>query len=199
MSKRQTALPQIWLVTDARNDSALEWVLQKLPRGSGLIFRHYHLPPAERRKRFEALARIARRRGHAVALSGDAGTARRWGADAAYGPPRQLARGPATPRLITAHCLREIAQAHRARANAIVLSPVYPTRSHPAARALGLVKFRLLAARALVPVIALGGINAHAARRIGATGWAAVDGLCDEATHFSAQPELVEGWIREDS
>src|SRR5258706_1702082 len=134
MSKRQPALPSLlpkrWLVSDARNDAVLERVLRRLPRGSGLIFRHYHLPPGERRARFAALARIARRRGYLLALSGDAATARRWGADAAYGSPRRLSRGPAATRLATAHSLREIAVANRARAHAILLSPVFPTRSH---------------------------------------------------------------------
>jgi thiamine-phosphate pyrophosphorylase len=180
MPKRQTILPKVWLISDARNDAALERALLQLPRGSGLVFRHYHLPPEERRARFIALARLARRMGHCVALSGNASLARRWGADAAYGPPGLLARGPALPRLITAHSLREIAMARRA--DALLLSAVFPTRSHPGAKALGPLKYRLLAARALVPVIALGGMNRRTARHVAAPRWAAVDGLCDEAT-----------------
>jgi thiamine-phosphate pyrophosphorylase len=184
MPKRQPALPSIWpnvwLVSDARNDAALERILRRLPRGSGLIFRHYHLGQAERRQRFAKLKRLARSRGHAVALSANTAEARRWGADALYGSPRSLARGPALIRLVTAHSLRELAQAMRARADAILLSPVYPTRSHPGQTALGPVKFRLLAARAQVPIIALGGMNPRRARQIGAARWAAVDGLCDQ-------------------
>ena len=48
-------LPTIWLLTDARNDAALEGILRRLPRGSGLVFRHYHLPAPQRRARFDAL------------------------------------------------------------------------------------------------------------------------------------------------
>jgi thiamine-phosphate pyrophosphorylase len=80
-------------------------------------------------------------------------------------------------RLVTAHSLREVAVARRARADAIVLSPVFPTRSHPGATALGPLRFRLLATRAGTPVIALGGMDARRARRIGARRWAAIDGL----------------------
>ena len=184
MPKRQTAVPAIWLVSDVRNDAVLERAMRNLPRGSGLIFRHYHLAPVERRARFAELMVLARQCGHVVALSGDAATARRWGADAAYGPPGLLTRGPAMVRLVTAHSLRELSAARRARADAVLLSPAFATRSHPGAPALGPVKFRLLAARALVPVIALGGMNARAARRIGTAHWAAIDGLCDEATHL---------------
>ena len=170
-------MPTLWLVSDARNDAVLETALRRLPRGSGLIFRHHHLPEAARRRRWRTLAGIARRRGHATVLAGDARTARSWGADGAYGSPRRLTRGPALARLVTAHTLREIGAAHRARASAILLSPVFATRSHPGARPLGPVRFRLLAARAKVPVIALGGLDASRARRLGTKRWAAIDGL----------------------
>lgn len=180
MPRRQPALPSIWLVTDARNDARLERVLARLPRGSGLIYRHYHLDPPQRRARFERLAAIARRHGHVLVLSGEARQARQWRADGAYGSPARLACGPAILRLVTAHSLAEIAAARRARADAILLSPAFPTRSHPGTRALGPLRFRLLAARAGVPVIALGGMNAARARRLGARRWAAIDGICDQ-------------------
>jgi thiamine-phosphate pyrophosphorylase len=186
MPKHQPALPAIWLVSDARNDAVLEIVLAWLPRGSGLIFRHYHLPPERRLARFQKLARIARRRGHRIALSGTARQARQWRADAAYGPAVRLARGPALPRLVTAHSLREIGWARRARACGIALSPVFPTRSHPDSKPLGLLGFRLLAARAGRCVIALGGMNAARAKRLGSTPWAAIDGLIPKARRRSS-------------
>lgn len=175
MRARQPHLPAIWLVTDARNDGALERIIARLPRGSGVIFRHYHLAGRERRARFEAVARAARRRGHVVVV---ARQVRGWRADGVY-------RAPDSPKLsgkrglilLTAHSLREIAAANRARCDAIVLSPVFATRSHPGAPTLGPVRFRLLAARALVPVIALGGMTARRAQSLGAPRWAAIDGL----------------------
>jgi thiamine-phosphate pyrophosphorylase len=184
MPRRQPALPEIWpkvwpkiwVVSDRRNDAALELILRRLPRGSGLIYRHYHLAPAERRARFVILAALARRHGHLVALAGAPREARRWRADASYGAP---ARGPG-PRLVTAHSLREIARARGAggaEGAAIVLSPVFTTRSHPGARPLGPLRFRLLARRSGLPVIALGGMTASRARRVGAARWAAIDGL----------------------
>lgn len=175
MSRRQTFLAALWLVSDARNDAVLEAMLKRLPRGSGLIFRHYHLAPGERRARFAALARIARTRGHSVVLSGSARMARAWGADGAYGAPGLLAKGPALLRLATVHSLTELAQARRA--DAVVLSPVFSTRSHPGAATLGPIRFRLVAIRARQPVIALGGVNPHRARCFGLVRWAAIDGL----------------------
>ncbi|MBS0473680.1 MAG: thiamine phosphate synthase [Proteobacteria bacterium] len=174
---------KVWIISDARNDAGLERALAKLPRGSGLIFRHYHLSAIERRARFAALARLARRYGHVVALAGDARTARRWGADLAYGSPDALAGGPALPRLVTVHSLHELARARRA--DAVLLSPVFATRSHPGARALGPLRFLLIAAHASAPVIALGGMNARAAHRLKWPNWAAIDAFCGEATRWN--------------
>ena len=172
------AWPTRWIVSDARNDDRLEAALAALPRGSGgLIFRHYHLPPAERRARFRALAAAARRHGHLAILAGSAAEARRWRADGAYGSPGQLAAGPALLRLVTVHSLAELAAARRARAGIVLISPAFPTRSHPGAAVLGVVRLRLLAARAGLPVIALGGMSARRACRTGTAGWAAIDGI----------------------
>lgn len=159
-------LPQIWLLSDARNDAVLEQALRRLPRGSGFVFRHYHLPKAERRARFMALARIARARRIQVILSGSPAEARRWGADGSYG-----AHGDAT--LATAHSLRELRRF--TRAEAILLSPVFPTRSHPGGQVLGPLRFRLLAAHSPAPVIALGGMNPSAANRLKWPRWAGID------------------------
>lgn len=80
-------------------------------------------------------------------------------------------------RLATAHSLAEIGAAVRAGAHAILLSPVFPTRSHPGAAVLGAVRFLLLARRSPLPVIALGGMTAARAARLPVHGWAAIDGL----------------------
>jgi thiamine-phosphate pyrophosphorylase len=175
MTKRHINLPGVWLVSDARNDAVLEAVLNRLPRGCGLIFRHYHLAPAARRVRFDRLARIARGCGHVVALSGGVRQALAWGADAAYGSAGALARGPAITRLATVHSLRELGRC--VRADAVLLSPVFPTRSHPDGAPLGPLRFRLLARRSRLPVIALGGMNPARAKAVGSSAWAAIDGL----------------------
>ena len=161
---RLKPLPALWLVSDARNDAALERALKHLPRGSGFIFRHYHLPEVKRRARFVVLARIARARGHVVSLAGSRALARRWGADLAYGVDGHL---------VPVHSLREIGRTSQAAA--LLLSPAFPTRSHPGRKALGPIRFRLLAARAQVPVIALGGMSPRTARRLGWPRWAGID------------------------
>lgn len=173
---RQT-LPELWLVSDERNDGVLEAALRRLPRGSALIYRHYHLPPAGRLARFRTLARIANSRSIAVILADSAQTALEWRAQGAYAAPLALTRRRGVLRIATAHSLREIAQANRTGADAVLLSPAFPTRSHPEARALGPLRFRLIAGHAAMPVIALGGMTPRHARRLQWRAWAAIDGL----------------------
>ena len=160
MSPRQSTLPRLWLITDARNAAVLDRAIARLPRGSGVIFRHYHLLAAERAERLEQVRRLCRRFGHRLEIAGDG-----------YGPPAPHRA------LATVHGLREIGQANRCGAAAILLSPVYPTRSHPDAKALGRSRFLLLAKHARAPVVALGGMTARRFRGLPVHGWAAIDGL----------------------
>jgi thiamine-phosphate pyrophosphorylase len=175
---RANPLPSLWLISDQRNDAALARALVRLPRGSGFIYRHYHLPDAERLARFRQLRRIARARGHVVILADSALTAREWGADGIYGAPRSLyPRRAGLIHLATAHDGAELGLAARLWADAALLSPVFPTRSHPGGAVLGPVRFRLLAGQARLPVIALGGMSAKRARALDWPRWAAIDGL----------------------
>ena len=169
--------PALWLLSDARNDAVLEDALERLPRGSGFVFRHYHLAPENRFARYRALLRLARNRQHLVILSDSVQTAREWRADGAYGSPNSLLPAADMLRIATAHDLREIGQANRVRADAVMLSPAYPTRSHSSAPSLGPTRFRTLAAHAQMPVIALGGMTQERADRLGWPYWAAIDGL----------------------
>ena len=183
MRARQT-LPDLWLISDARNDAALERALRRLPRGSGFIYRHYHLAPAERIARFEQLARIARARGHTLVVAGDGygppSSRRAPGSLASRSYPATSGPGSSPGRrlfLAAVHNLREIGAANRAGADAVLLSPVFPTRSHLDAKPLGPVRFRLLARYSKAPVIALGGMNRRRANALQWQRWAAIDGL----------------------
>lgn len=176
MPSRQP-LPKLWLISDERNDSVVNEALDRLPEHSGLVFRHYHLFGDQRRARFEALARQCRARNHLAILAGDCATAREWGADGAYGHPDALGRCEDVLRFATVHDAAEIERADRAEVDAMFLSPVFATRSHPGAEGLGKERFLTLAARAKAPVIALGGMTAERAAELGWPRWGAIDGL----------------------
>jgi thiamine-phosphate pyrophosphorylase len=175
MDRRQT-LPRLWLMTDERQGNELWKALERLPRGSGVVFRHYTLPREERRAWFEKVKVIGRRHGLLVLLAGSPSLARAWKAPGSHG--RSVRRSPALVLSAPVHSLREIRAAERARADILFLSPVFATRSHPGARTLGRARFALLARQTRLPVIALGGLNKQCARTLtGSYGWAAIDAL----------------------
>lgn len=169
-------LPLRWLLSDQRNDAALEGALAALPRGSGFVFRHYHLTPAARTERFRALAQRARGAGHVVILADTPQLAAAWGADGVYGAVNRHA-GVALLRLFPAHDGAELAAAARSGADGVFLSPVFPTRSHPDAAVLGIHGFHVLAQQSPIPVIALGGMTWERAAQLHWPRWGAIDGL----------------------
>ncbi len=169
-------VPNLWLLSDARNDAVLEEAIARLPQGSGFVFRHYHLAPESRAARFAHLLPMLRDAEHWAIVSDSFQTAEKWGADGVYGALDNTA--PAEFRWIaTAHKEAEIADANEFGADAVMLSPVFPTRSHPGADTLGIERFHELAALSTVPVIALGGMNAARAEELDWPCWAAIDGL----------------------
>jgi len=176
MRARQT-LPNLWLLSDERNDAVLEQALGTMPPRSGFVFRHYHLRPAARRRRFEELGFLCRLAGHLVILSGDSDTAVEWSADGVYGPARKLMPRDGLLRFATVHNLLEMSRAERRGVDAMFLSPVFPSRSHPGQGGMGKENFLFMAGKTALPVIALGGMNAERAEYLGWPRWAAIDGL----------------------
>lgn len=165
--RRRHPLPRLWLMTDERIGEALWEALERLPRGAGVVFRHYATPADERRRMLAKIARIARRRGLALVAAGEGA--------AAHGSHGRRPRRTGALHTRSAHTRREALAAQRAGADAIFVSPVYPTRSHPGARPLGRIGLRLMIRGLQVPVIALGGMTAHRARSLPIYGWAAID------------------------
>jgi thiamine-phosphate pyrophosphorylase len=171
----QQSFPHIWLMTDPRLGERLLVAIQRLPFGSGVIFRHYQLDEPARQRLFRRVFRICRRRGHVLILAGSERQAIRWHADGFHG----RTRGNILPHSAPVHSAAEIAQAKRAGAGLLFLSPLYKTRSHAGARPLGLLHFRQLAELGRpAKVIALGGMTRNRSRLLDTRqvhGWAAID------------------------
>ena len=165
---RRQPLPRLWLMTDERQGDRLWDALALLPRGSGVVFRHYAMDPPARRALFFQVKRVARRRGLLLIVAG----AQPLNGDGRHGC------GSSKLQTAPAHDLKQVRAAERAGASLIFLSPLYPTRSHPGGRTLGRVRFGLIAHQARAKVIALGGVDRVRARSLaalGAYGWAAID------------------------
>lgn len=178
--RRRHPLPSLWLLTDERQGPALWTALTRLPRGSAVVVRHYGLSHAERRLFFDRVRRAGRGR-LALFLAGDPRDARAWGANGVYTASHRAASGLLLARPV--HNLREIRRAESAGADLLLLSPLFPTRSHPNGRTLGRVRFAQLARRTALPVIALGGVTrAHEPmlRSLGAYGRAGIDAFAEQ-------------------
>ncbi|BBD99399.1 thiamine phosphate synthase [Sphingobium amiense] len=182
--------PRLWLMTDERVDAAaLIAAAERLPRGgAGIVFRHYRTAAAERRALFQALRRVARRRRLVLMLGGTAQAAAAWRADGAHGRDARRAARP----MLRSRPVHDATEALAARgADVVFVSPLFPTRSHPGAHALGRARFAALARQSAPPVIALGGVrpcHRRLLRGIGADGWAAIDGLTLQDQSTRGQP-----------
>jgi thiamine-phosphate pyrophosphorylase len=175
--KRQKRLPRIWLMTDPRFGDDLLPAIQRLPVRSGVIFRHYTLPVAERRALFDAVRRICARRGHILLLAGDAALARHWHAHGFHGGKNDI--GPRQITSMPVHNRGELSNALRRGADMLLISPVFATASHPGQRPLGRLAFMALAKQCRgKAVIALGGVGKRTAATLNKRqihGWAAID------------------------
>ena len=154
-------------MTDERLGAGLWAAIRRLPRGSGIVFRHYATDKAERRRLFARVVRMARARGLVVVRAGD---------PAGPGAQGQHNRGGAGFLTASAHDRREAVAAVRRGAVVLFVSPVFATRSHPGVEALGPRKARQIGQGLPVVRIALGGMDARRFRGLaGFDGWAAID------------------------
>ena len=176
MRRRHPPIPRLWLMTDERAGEALWTALAHLPRGSGVVFRHYATPHQERKKLFGKVGKMSKKYGHFLVVSRPERLGR---GDGVHNPRRGRRRGTGHwLQTASAHSRREAVRAVRAGADAVFVSPVFATRSHPGARALGRVGLGLMIRGLKVPVIALGGMDARRARSLRALkihGWAGID------------------------
>ena len=133
------------------------------------------------------IARLCRQRRFALVVAGDPALAVRLraGQHLSRGWQRRQRLCVGAGRLVTAsaHDPAELVRAARAGVDAVFLSPVFATASHPGATGLGPSRWGAMARRLKLPVLALGGITAATGRRLppgcagaGVVG-AAADGL----------------------
>ena len=186
-ARHRPPLPPLILMTDAVRLPDPEPALARLPRGSAVILRHRDA--AERERLARRLAPHCRRLGLSLIVAGDARLAAAVRADGLHLPEAMLRHGRRGWRLLrrpgwlvtaAAHSPAAIRAAARAGADAVLLSPVFATASHPGAAALGPLRFANLVRHSPLPVYALGGVSVATAPRLagsGAAGLAAIGGL----------------------
>lgn len=173
-------LPALILMTDDVRLAEPLAAAQALPKGSAVIVRTRD--PVKRRELAFALRKIARARRLFLLIAGDTALAQAAGADGVHLPEARIGEAAALRArfggLITASA-HSLAALHKAQwVDALILSAVFPTGSHPGRPALGTARANLMALAVPVPVYALGGISARTAGLLcGFAGIAAIGAL----------------------
>jgi thiamine-phosphate pyrophosphorylase len=174
-------LPPLVLFTDDERLPDPLAAARALPRGSIVVVR------SRQDTRRAALARamidLSRARALIVLIAGDGALAAACGADGVHLPEARLGeaahwRARRRSLLITGsvHSLAALANANLV--DAVFLSPVFPTASHPGRATLTAVRANMIARAARVPVYALGGVEPRNAQLLsGFAGIAAIGAL----------------------
>jgi thiamine-phosphate pyrophosphorylase len=179
------ALPKLWVMTDVVRLPDPSPIIAQLPVNSAVVIRH---PDAKIRRalavRVHSLCKARRVK---LLISDDWRSVAALGADGVHLPERSTTYMSAGLRLfhrskriiVTAasHSERVIHKAYVAKCDAVFVSPVLPTQSHPTTRALGRVRYAQWARGAQMPVIALGGITFNTLRSLNDTCTSGVAGI----------------------
>ena len=168
-------------VTDPSRTRDTFSVVENLPRGSGVIYRHFE--EGGREAIAKRLRQLTWRRGICLLIGNDPDLALRVKADGVHWTERNLAsskywRDRFSLMTGAAHSRRAIAIAGETGLDAALVSTVFASESASALRPIGPIKFRQFALTAPLPIYALGGVTAENAGRIsGVAGIAAVSGI----------------------
>ncbi len=177
-------LPRLWLVSDPARLPDPRAAAARLPRGAGVLAR------GAAPEVLKALARMARGRRLVLLVGGEGrvALAQQAGLHLPERPvpgllPFLAARRAGAPWAwlsLAVHGRAALDRARRLRPDLGLVSPAFPTASHPGAPALGPLRWAALASRLGCAAVALGGVSGRTAGRLprrGAAGLAAIGAL----------------------
>ena len=182
-ARASSSLPALVLMTDDDRLPAALAAARALPRGSMVVARARDRTQLERLS--AALLRLARTRGFAVVVAGDPELASSLGADGIHLPEARAgeavywrARFPSLLITTSAHSLRAVLRAQSPCIDAVFLSPLFATRSHPDRASLSPARANLIVRQVRKPLYALGGVDTRNATLLGGfAGIAAIGAL----------------------
>lgn len=174
-------VPPVLFLTDPERTKSPEAVIDTLPPGFGVIYRHYGAP--DRVSRAITLRQATRKRGLVLLVSADPQLAKAVGAEGVHWPEARLSEmrkwhGCFAIQTASAHSRRAVRAAEKAGADAALVSAIFPSKSPSAGRPIGPLTFARLAGSTRLPLFGLGGIHIGNAQQISRyAGLAAIDGL----------------------
>lgn len=179
VAARSPLAPLLLMTDDDRLPDPLPAV-RALPRGSVVIVRTRQ--DKRRRALAQALLPVAQARGLFLLIAGDVRLALALGADGVHLPETRIGEAAglrARHRILITASAHSFASLRRAAyVDALLLSPVFPTASHPGRPGLGPFRANAIARATDAPVYALGGVTPDNAGRLsGFSGIAAIGAL----------------------
>ncbi|WP_082564675.1 thiamine phosphate synthase [Caulobacter sp. Root1472] len=182
---RGKPLPNLLFFTDPARTPDPERIVERLPAGAAVVFRAFGAADAVVQGR--RLREISRRRGLMLLVGAEPALALAVEADGLHLPERLASTLPGLRQThpgwlitIAAHGLDAARGGAAAGADALVVSPVFPSRSPSAGAPLGVEGLKRIVEGVQTPVYALGGVRADTAARLrdtGIVGIAAVEAL----------------------
>jgi len=153
-----------------------------LPPGSAILLRHYRDP--KRNQLAKELRSICDNHSLSLIIADDFELAMNVKADGFHLPEYRL-KSPSTDIfkwrrtnnvILTAatHSSQTILKAIRLQVDAVFLSPIFRSPSHPRERPLGLMRFSNMCSTTKLPIYALGGVNDITARNLNGSGAAGI-------------------------
>ena len=166
-------VPTLFFLTDPGRTPDPVAIAKRLPPETAVIYRHFGA--ADRAQVAGQLAAVARTRHLVLLIAADPDLADRTGAAGVHWPERLLHRAGASGlNTASAHSREGVLNAQGIGVDAILLGPVFRTRSGAGNPPLGLFRASQIARAVAAPVIALGGVTAASAQRLSGRGFAGV-------------------------
>ena len=158
--------PTILMTDDLRGPNPIQSI-KKLDPKCGIVFRHYNT-----KSRFKLglkVKRVCQKKKILFIVAGSYSLACKLDADGLHLPEYKLLACPLKVRMwsrrpnkiltASAHSHSTLMKCRDLPVNAVMVSPVFKTESHPNQEALGISRFQKLASSTPTPIYALGGIN----------------------------------------
>ena len=193
LDARSTHLPSLILFTDDERLPNPQEIVPMLPAGSAVVLRHYNSP--HRKSLARMLRSICTQQRLLLIISDDLPLAKDVKADGLHLPEYRLMLSALETRLWhstgqgiltgAVHSPKALWRAQQLGVDAVFLSPVFNSASHPNRSPLGLMRFTKLCGYTGIPAYALGGIDKISAKRMigsGAAGVAAIGAMAELGT-----------------
>ena len=184
LSKNTKALPLLFAFSDEARDPDPMVLINRLPSGSGFIFRHYLSP--NRKYIAIKVVKACQERNLLCFIAGDLQLSLHTKADGVH-LPEHLLRRPIyglshfkkRGGFVTAatHSLSAGLAAQKYGADGVFISPVFATKSHISSAHIGLMRFARITKRLSIPTFALGGINISQTTRLKKSGAYGLGGI----------------------